>query len=137
LAEGVVAADGMAFIDRLWEEWSPGYDAGHDLANAKRWLRDRRNLTAAIGYYRANEPGLDDAPPGAYAVEEAALDDFAPQPTLYLHGERDGCIDAGLLGDAPSHLSPGSEMRIIDEAGHFLHLEKPAEVNERILAWVA
>ncbi len=27
-------------------------------------------------------------------------------------------------------------MAIIDDAGHFLHLEKPAEVNEQILSWI-
>ena len=26
-AAEVVAADGMAFLDRLWQDWSPGYDA--------------------------------------------------------------------------------------------------------------
>ncbi len=25
---------------------------------------------------------------------------------------------------------------MIDDAGHFLHLEKPDEVNDHILAWV-
>jgi pimeloyl-ACP methyl ester carboxylesterase len=27
-------------------------------------------------------------------------------------------------------------MIAIEGAGHFLHLEKPAEINSRILAWV-
>jgi pimeloyl-ACP methyl ester carboxylesterase len=28
-------------------------------------------------------------------------------------------------------------MIVITGAGHFLHLEKPAEVNDHILAWVS
>jgi pimeloyl-ACP methyl ester carboxylesterase len=28
-------------------------------------------------------------------------------------------------------------MVVIEDVGHFLHLEKPAEVNERILGWVS
>ena len=28
----VVAADETAFVDRLWRDWSPGYDATDDLA---------------------------------------------------------------------------------------------------------
>jgi pimeloyl-ACP methyl ester carboxylesterase len=28
-------------------------------------------------------------------------------------------------------------MDVIDDAGHFLHLEQPEVVNERIVAWVS
>jgi pimeloyl-ACP methyl ester carboxylesterase len=28
-------------------------------------------------------------------------------------------------------------MAVIENAGHFLHLEKPGEVNEHILAWIS
>ena len=48
----VVAADGMAFLDRLWRDWSPGYDAAEDLAQVKKSLRQPANLQAAISYYR-------------------------------------------------------------------------------------
>jgi pimeloyl-ACP methyl ester carboxylesterase len=27
-------------------------------------------------------------------------------------------------------------MTVVEDAGHFLHLEKPREVNEHILAWI-
>ena len=136
-AESVIAADDMAFLDRLWEDWSPGYDAAEELASVKRCLREPDNLSAAIGYYRAEEPGLhDDDPADAYAAEHAALLRGAPQPTLYLHGDRDGCVDVALVANAEGHLAPGSEMSIIDSAGHFLQVERPTAVNERILAWI-
>lgn len=57
-------------------------------------------------------------------------------PTLYLHGSADGCISADLVRDAERHLSPGSQLDVIPDAGHFLHLERPAEVSRRVLAWV-
>ena len=44
---------GCAFIDQLWRDWSPGYDATGHLAEVKDCLRDPANLSAAIGYYRA------------------------------------------------------------------------------------
>ena len=136
-AEAVIAADDMAFLDRLWQDWSPGYDATEDLRRAKQCLRDPRRLAAAIAYYRAEEPGLHPASPGdPLAAEHAALLRTASQPTLYLHGDRDGCLDAGLVGDAERHLAPGSRLEVIEDAGHFLHLERPAEVNRRILAWL-
>jgi pimeloyl-ACP methyl ester carboxylesterase len=137
LAEDVVAAGDMAFLGRLWQDWCPGYDASEDLRHVKQCLRGEGNLAAAIGYYRADEPGLSQfGADGAYAAQEAALATAGPQPTLYLHGERDGCIDPALVRDAGRHLAARSRMAIVEGAGHFLQVEKPAVVNSEILAWV-
>jgi pimeloyl-ACP methyl ester carboxylesterase len=137
IAPAVIAADDMVFIERLWQDWSPGYDATEDVRRAKHCLGDPDHLAAAIAYYRAEEPGLHPAGAGdRYAAEHAALLRPAPQPTLYLHGDRDGSLDVGLVRDAELHLAPGSRLEIIADAGHFLHLERPAAVNERILAWL-
>ena len=122
-AERVVAADDMAFIDRLWADWSPGYDASADLRAVKDCLRDPRHLDAAVAYYRDYAP--DSRP------------ETPPQPTLYLHGDRDGCIDVRLVHDAEQHLAPGSRMETVADTGHFLHVEKPDEVNRLIVDWVA
>jgi pimeloyl-ACP methyl ester carboxylesterase len=121
-AEAIVAADGMAFLDRLWQDWSPGYDATEDLARVKECLREPANLTAAISYYRDS-------------AEEQAAWRQAGQPTLYLHGSADGCIGVELAVRAERLLAPGSRMAVVDDAGHFLHLEKPHEVHDHILAW--
>ena len=59
------------------------------------------------------------------------------QPTLYLHGARDGCIDVTMAEATRSVLSTGSDVVIAEGAGHFLHLEKPAEVNQRIVGFLA
>jgi pimeloyl-ACP methyl ester carboxylesterase len=137
-AESVLAAEDMAFLDRLWQDWCPGYDASEDLRNVKRCLRGEGNLAAAIGYYQAEEPGLRRVgADGSYAALEEALASAGPQPTLYLHGDRDGCIDLALVGDAERHLATGSRMDVVGGAGHFPHLEKPAAVNDQILAWVS
>jgi len=137
LADAVVAADEMAFLDELWNDWSPGYDARQDLLHAKDCLRAAENRRAAIGYYRAYDPLLaGHRTAQRYVAEQAALDKIGPQPTLYVHGSRDGCISLDLVHDASEHLPVGSQMTIIDGAGHFPHLEKPDEVNKQILAWV-
>ena len=79
------------------------------------------HLSAAIGYYRADEPGLyENQPPDTYAAEHAALLRTAPQPTLYLHGDRDGCIDLALVADAKSHVAQDSRMEVVEGVGHFL-----------------
>jgi pimeloyl-ACP methyl ester carboxylesterase len=100
-------------------------------------LRERDNLSAAIGYYRTDEAELSTSSSSApYAAEQAALTAIGPQPTLYLHGEVDGCIDHALIGDVNRHLAPGSTTKVIEGAGHFLHVENPIEVNRHILAWL-
>ena len=119
----------LAFIDRLWADWSPGYDASEDLPLVKACLGDPANLAAAVGYYRAifgngpTDPEL--------AGEQAAVSLTAPQPLLYLHGADDGCMGADIV-DA----SVATETVIVDKSGHFLHLEQPDEVNTRILDFV-
>ena len=124
LAETAVARDDLAFLDKLWRDWSPGFQPGEHLARVKDCLRQPANLAAALGYYRA-------------AVDQEAAARQAPQPTLYLHGARDGCIGVDLVRGAERLLAPSSRMIVIDEAGHFLHLEEPGQVNDHILSWVS
>src|SRR4249920_86820 len=139
-ADALVASGGMAFLDKLWLDWAPGYQAGEDLARVKECLREPANLAAAIGYYRAaGAAGTSGGPPGTatrYAAEEQAAGRQAPQPTLYLHGAADGCIGVELARGAERLLAPYSRMVVVEDAGHFPHLEKPGEVNEHVLAWV-
>jgi pimeloyl-ACP methyl ester carboxylesterase len=134
LAEQAVMAHDLAFVDRLWADWSPGYDATWDTARVKDALRDPANASAAIGYYRTMFAGPP-ADPRAAAAQAAAATP-APQPTLYLHGRDDGCLGLEVVGPVTDHLSPGSEMAVIDDAGHFLQVEQPDVVGERILAFV-
>ena len=88
----------------------------------------------------AGHPGPLTARPetaARYAAEEQAARRQAPLPTLYLHGAADGCIRVELARGAERLLAPSSRMVVIENAGHFLHLEKPGEVNEHILAWIS
>ncbi len=135
LAEGVVAMDDLAFLDRLWSDWSPGYDAAEDLAHVKDALREPANLTAALGYYRATL-GNGPTDPDLEPVQAAAASP-TPQPTLYLHGVDDGCMGVDLADQALDHLpAEGSRVERVEGAGHFLHLERPEHVNALIVDFV-
>ena len=136
LAEEIVAADGMAFIKRLWQDWSPGFDAADCVAQVRESLADPASLSAAIGYYRAATVTGSAAEAGPDGTGAQAAARRAPQPTLYLHGSADGCIGVNLVRDAERHLGPDSALKVIQDAGHFPHLEQPAEVNQHILAWI-
>jgi pimeloyl-ACP methyl ester carboxylesterase len=132
LAETAARSEG--FIEGLWRDWSPGYAAGEDVAHVKECLREPENLAAAIGYYRAM---LGTTPPtGHYAEEQAAVGRVGERPVLYLHGHDDGCLGAGLVKGAAPHLPRGSRVKVLRGAGHFLHLERPREVNDAIFRWL-
>jgi pimeloyl-ACP methyl ester carboxylesterase len=49
-----------------------------------------------------------------------------------LHGRIDGCIGAELLEGMAGYFPRGLKIEIVDGAGHFVHQEKPAQVNQLI-----
>jgi pimeloyl-ACP methyl ester carboxylesterase len=134
MADVIVGADDMAFIDMLWADWSPGFDGGDDLARAKDALRSPANLAAALGYYRA-VLGSGYVDPALDAVQ-AKVTEIPTQPLLYLHGRTDGAI--GLeVADLAARDSPDTlRVEIIDDGGHFLHLEQPDTVNDKIVQFL-
>lgn len=135
LSDVAVAMNDLEFIDHLWADWSPGYDASADLPAVKDALRDPAHLAAALGYYRATIGGVGLVP--ALQAAEDAIGGTPPQPHLYLHGRTDGCMGAEIAEMAAAFLpSPGSEAVIVEGAGHFLQLEQPDEVNDRIMRFL-
>jgi pimeloyl-ACP methyl ester carboxylesterase len=132
LADIAVGMDDLAFIGRLWQDWSPGYDSTEDVAHVRDSLGDPSNLAAAIGYYRAMlQPDLQ--VPELQAAQDASGAP-TPQPTLYLHGADDGCMGLEVIDGALAFLpAEGSRIEVVADAGHFLQLEQPAVVNALIL----
>lgn len=136
LADMAVPMDDLAFIDRLWQDWSPGFDASGELPAVKDALRDPANLTAALGYYRATL-GAGARSPEYDAVEAAGAAPL-PMPVLYLHGATDGCMGAELIDPTvtASIPHPDSRVEVVDGVGHFLQLEDPERVNALIVDFV-
>ncbi len=136
LADMVVPADGYAFIRRLWADWSPGFDATEFVDRFVACMPTPAHLDAALAYYRhtvqpeLQDPALEAAQNGTYEVPT--------QPLLYLHGTDDGCMSPTLAASSGEYLAaPGSRSVMIDDAGHFLQLERPDVVNAEILAFLA
>lgn len=133
LADLVVPANDLAFIDMIWDDWSPGYDGPDDVANAKACIAEPAHLAAALGYYRAT---LGDGPrhPDYDTIQQAGSGEL-PQPTLYLHGRDDGCIGVEVAESARA-MCPWATIEIVDGAGHFLQLERPDVVNDLIVSFL-
>lgn len=132
LSDFVVGADDLSFIDSLWKDWSPGYDATEDMKYLRQSLGAPENLAAALGYYRAT---WGTEPPAAqYQDIAAAAAQTSPHPTLYLHGKNDGCI--GVEFASADGLAPGSRCEVIDGAGHFLQVEQPEKFLQAVLNFI-
>lgn len=135
LAERVVLRDDLAFIARLWRDWSPGwaFDPA-ELAAVKATLSAPGVLPAALAYYRALA-----APFGADAARlRELLQRPLRVPTLAVTGARDGCVDTRLFDDlARDPRSPRVTLARVEGAGHFVQQERPDEVNALLLRWFA
>ena len=87
---------------------------------------------AALGYYRAAFSA--GKPPGRYTeLQRHWSKAELVRPTLYLHGADDGSMTVKLADRAPAVLPEGSDFAVIEHAGHFLQLEQPEAVANRIL----
>jgi len=60
-----------------------------------------------------------------------------PKPTLYLHGRNDGCMLLSSIGNPLDFMAEGSQMEVIEDAGHFMHVEQPDVVNRHIVEFLA
>jgi pimeloyl-ACP methyl ester carboxylesterase len=134
LADLVVPSGDLAFIDMLWRDWSPSYDASDDLPRVKQALGDPTCLSAALGYYRAalGDGSIDPAD----ELAQRATAGVPPQPLLYLHGEDDGCIGVEVAEATRALTGDTVTVEVVPDAGHFLHLETPSVVDHHILEFL-
>lgn len=118
----------------LWRRWSPGYYAEEDLRHVDAAIGAPESWRAALGPYRATIRNT--RPPAAYAELNRWWTEPPRLPSLYLHGRDDGCATPAFTHWTENVLPAGSDVAIVDHAGHFLQLEQPEKVAELILTFV-
>jgi len=132
VAERALEFQDWALVEQLIRLWSPTWSMPSETRRSiKHTLAQPGVKEAALGYYRAIF-GLARRERRARALMNACIQ----VPTLQLRGEQDGCIhpDLWLLTRAESFTGGLTQQRVA--AGHFLHQERPGEVNEILLDWL-
>jgi pimeloyl-ACP methyl ester carboxylesterase len=128
IAETLGARDDFAFVDKHWRDWSPGYTpAPAHCAALEQCLR--ASWPAPILYYRA---AFAQQLAEARGRPLAGLTGRIAVPTLYLHGEDDGCVGAELAEGQEKLFGGRFERAVIPRCGHFLQLERPDVVYEYV-----
>ena len=131
-AEQVVAANDFAYLEAWWRDASPEYDPAPVIERVKATFREPGVVTAALSYYRHTfHPANRD--PALQALQERASTAPTSVPTLALHGTRDrpGRLEA--FEGMDDLFLKGLEKVVFPGAGHFVHVERPTDVNRRIV----
>jgi pimeloyl-ACP methyl ester carboxylesterase len=128
-SERLVRTNDFAMIDHLWRMWSPNFV----LDDARRTALHTclaSSLPAPLAYYRALVRPL-----AGFRARARRLAAPLATPVLQLHGADDGCVLPPDTSDARRFTS--RELAVVPNTGHFLHLEAPGPIAERVLAWLA
>lgn len=142
----------FAGLHKLWRDWSPGYVLPPSLlASLHTTFSEPGVLVSAMQYYRANVPpmlqrlvrGKVEGWAGGEGGTEGGF--VVGVPTLGLVGKEDGCIASVLFDVAMGSVEGGGrhhplfskavQVAKVEGGGHFVHQERPKEVNALVLAW--
>ena len=118
----------------LWRRWSPGYRADEDLRHVDAAIGAPESWRAALGPYRATIRNT--RPSARYAALNELWTEEPVLPCLYLHGRDDGCMTPAFARWVEKVLPAGSEVGIVEHAGHFLQLEQPGKVADLVLGFI-
>ena len=119
----------------LWRRWSPGYRGAHeDLRHVDAAIGTPESWRAALGPYRATI--RNQRPPARYAELNRLWTEEPVLPCLYLHGRDDGCMTSAFTHWTEKALPAGSEVAIVEHAGHFLQLEQPDKIANLVLTFI-
>jgi len=137
IAEWALERKDWALAKRLMKNWSPGLELDDEAwQHLQRVFEAPGVKQAMLSYYRQNaSPTLV----LGLRVSEAMRLTSVPVRTLAIAGDDDGCMESRIYEhlfeerDFPA----GFRVERLPDAGHFLHLERPAEINALLLPWLS
>jgi len=135
-AEQAVMANDYEFVEKWWRDASPEYEIPPAIMESvKETFRQPGVVTAAINYYRHTmNPANRD--PALATLQEKVTATLTPVPALALHGTKDRPGRLAAFESMDQFFAAGLEKVVLPGTGHFLHLERPAEVNAKIVEFL-
>jgi pimeloyl-ACP methyl ester carboxylesterase len=128
-ATEAVTRNDFALIERLYNQWSPGWKApDYHMEAVRECFRQSGSIDAALGYYRAL------IRPDQRSLKLA----IAPirVPSLAIAGENDGCIGLSAFRGHGKYVHADSACMAIPSAGHFMHCEQPGAFLNLVQSWL-
>jgi pimeloyl-ACP methyl ester carboxylesterase len=123
--------DPMGFLRELYTRWSPRWDVpDEELVSVAQCFEQPGALESALGYYWALVRGVTSKETRVLGSTKIDV------PTLMIGGDADILPVKYWKGVERGFTAP-NKVEIVSGVGHFLHREKPAQVNSIILDWLA
>jgi pimeloyl-ACP methyl ester carboxylesterase len=123
-------------VEFLWGLWSPGWDYQRSRIQSVKATLDRDDTVEhALSYYRQIVGGglKDMVRGGPPSPDEGSTIDV---PALLVTGARDGCIGTELFEDADRAFDADCRVLRVEEAGHFVHQERPSVVGDEVVRFL-
>ena len=134
-AEQAIAHNDFDFLLKWWQDASPEFEIPREvMEGVKETFRQEGTVEAAVNYYRHtfNPAGKD--PTLAELSEKIG----APTtlPCLAFHGTRDRPGRLETFENMDHLFTNKLEKVVIERTGHFMHLEQPEMVNNKIIQFL-
>jgi len=132
LPERLLRAFDAQAVELLWRLWSPEFDDRDHVRRIRDKFLHPGVVEATLAYYRSlfRTAYMDPA----LAEVRGRLDKAIPSPTLVLMGGHDR-LRREMLPRQTDLFEGPYETAVVEGAGHFLHREKPNEVNDLLREW--
>jgi pimeloyl-ACP methyl ester carboxylesterase len=135
-AEQLVALNDYDFIYKWWRDASPEFEPPAEIMESvKATFRSPGVLTAALNYYRHTIHPANRDPALAELREKVATTPI-PVAALAFHGTKDRPGRLAMFEAMGPMFGAGVEKVVLPGTGHFLHLERPADVNAKIVRFL-
>ncbi len=134
-AEQAIAHNDFDFLLKWWRDASPEFEIPREvMEGVKETFRQEGTVEAAVNYYRHtfNPAGKDPA------LAELSEKIAAPTtlPCLPFHGTRDRPGRLETFENMDHLFTNKLEKVVIERTGHFMHLEQPERVNNKIIQFL-